>query len=165
MNRKRSLYVTKAGIIAALYVVLTWVSSVLGLASGVIQCRFSEALCILPVFTPAAIPGVTVGCIISNLLAGGALLDVVFGSIATLIGAFGTYLFRKRSMYIAPLFPIFANTLIIPHILKLVYGFEGTVLYFTATVFAGEVISCAVLGIPLMMLLKKRKELLSIIAD
>ena len=162
-NSKSTKAVTRAAVIATLYVILTELSTLIGLSSGVIQVRFSEALTVLPFFTPVAIPGLFIGCIISNLLAGGALLDIVFGSIATLIGAFGTYLFRKRSIYIAPIFPILANTLIIPHILKLVYGFEGTVLYFTSTVFAGEVISCAALGIPLMMLLKKRKELLGLI--
>ncbi len=161
---KSTKAITRAAIIAAIYVVLTELSTLMGLSSGVIQVRFSEALTVLPYFTPTAIPGLFIGCIISNIMAGGALLDIIFGSIATLIGAVGTYLCRKKSMYLAPIFPILANTLIIPHILKLIYGFEGTVLYFTATVFAGEVISCAVLGIPLMMLLLKRKELLHIIA-
>ncbi len=162
---KNSKVITKAAIIAALYVVLTEISALLGLSSGVIQVRFSEALTVLPFFTPAAVPGLFVGCIISNLLSGGAALDVVFGSLATLVGAVGTYFFRKRSMYLAPVFPIAANSLIIPHILKLVYGFEGTVLYFTATVFAGELISCGIFGISLMMLLGKRKELLKIITQ
>ena len=160
---KKANYVTKAAIIAAVYVVLTEISTLLGLSSGVIQVRFSEAMTVLPFFTPAAIPGLFVGCIISNLLAGGALLDIVFGSVATLLGALGTYAFRRYSMYLAPIFPIASNTLIIPWVLKLVYGFEGTVLFFTATVFAGEVISCACLGIPLMILLRKRKGLLDII--
>lgn len=160
---KKTRIITKAAIIAAIYVILTELSAILGLSSGVIQVRFSEALTVLPYFTPAAIPGLFVGCIISNTLAGGALLDVVFGSLATLLGAFGTYLFRKRSMDLAPVFPIAANTLIIPWVLKLVYGFEGTVAYFSVTVFAGEFVSCALLGIPLMLLLKRRKELLDII--
>ncbi len=162
-NTKSTRAVTRAAIIAALYVILTELSTLMGLSSGVIQVRFSEALTVLPYFTPTAIPGLFIGCIISNLLAGGALLDVIFGSLATLIGAVGTYLVRKQSIYLAPVFPILSNTLIIPQVLKLVYGFEGTILYFTSTVFAGELISCAVLGIPLMMLLKKRKELLAII--
>ena len=156
---KSTRFITKAAIIAAIYVIITEVSTLMGLSNGVIQVRFSEALTVLPLFTPAAIPGLFIGCMISNLLAGGALLDIVFGSLATLIGAVGTYVFRKKSIYLAPVFPILANMLIIPWVLKLVYGFEGTVLYFTVTVFAGEFISCALFGIPFAMLLKKRKEL------
>ena len=68
----------------------------LGLSSGVIQLRFSEALCILPIYTSAAVPGLFVGCIISNLLAGGVMTDVVFGSIATLIGAVGTRMIGQK---------------------------------------------------------------------
>ena len=158
--KKSTRVVANAAMIAALYVILTEISTLMGLSSGVIQIRFSEALTVLPYFTPAAVPGLFIGCIISNLLAGGMLLDIVFGSIATLIGAYCTYLFRKKSMYFAPVFPILSNTLMIPWILKLVYGFEGTVLYFSATVFAGEFISCGIFGISLMLLLKKRKELL-----
>lgn len=161
---KSTRAVTRAAIIAAVYVILTELSAFMGLSSGVIQVRFSEALTVLPLFTPAAVPGLFIGCLISNLLSGGVLLDIIFGSLATLIGAVGTYFFRKKSIYLAPVFPIAANTLIIPHILKLVYGFKGTVLYFTATVFAGEFISCALLGIPLAILLIKRKELRNIIS-
>lgn len=147
MNRKRSLYVTKAGIIAALYVVLTWVSSVLGLASGVIQCRFSEALCILPVFTPAAIPGVTVGCIISNLITTGNVFDVVFGSAATFIGAYGAYLLRRgKARHFASAPTVIANALIIPLSLKLMGIPDVAYLYTAITVAIGEIISCTILG-------------------
>ena len=90
MNRK-TLYLVHAAVIAALYVVLTLLANALGLANYAIQVRFSEALTILPFFTPAAIPGLFVGCILSNLLTGCMPLDVVFGSLATLAGALGTY--------------------------------------------------------------------------
>ena len=88
MNRK-VLFITQAAVIAALYVVLTQLAALLGLSSGAIQVRFSEALTILPYFIPSAIPGVTIGCFLANLLTGGAVLDIVFGSIATLIGCVG----------------------------------------------------------------------------
>ena len=87
---KRTKTITQAAIIAALYVVLTFVANTLGLARGAIQIRLSEALTILPYFTPAAIPGLFVGCLISNILVGSVLWDVIFGSIATLLGAIGT---------------------------------------------------------------------------
>ena len=91
MRNKHVLHMVQAALIAAMYVVLTWVANLLRLANGVIQVRFSEALTILPFFTPAAIPGLFVGCIISNTITGSAIWDILFGSLATLIGAFFTY--------------------------------------------------------------------------
>ena len=129
MRDKKVLLITQAAMIAALYVVLTLLANALGLANYAIQVRFSEALTVLPFFTPAAIPGLTVGCILSNLLTGCLPLDVVFGSLATLLGAVGTYLLRKY-MWAAPLPPIIANTLIVPFVLAYVYQFEGSIPYF-----------------------------------
>ena len=96
MNNKKVLFLTHAAMIAALYVVLTFISNAFGLASGAIQVRLSEALIILPVFTPAAIPGLYIGCLLSNLLCGGCLLDILLGSLATLIGALGARAMRKH---------------------------------------------------------------------
>ncbi len=149
MNKKVT-FITHAAIIAALYVVLTLLANSLGLASYAIQVRFSEALTILPFFTPAAIPGLFVGCIISNLLCGSIPLDIIFGSIATLIGAVGTYALRNRSKWLAPLPPILANTIIVPFILAYAYHFEGSIFYFMLTVGIGEVISCGILGMILL---------------
>lgn len=91
------LDLTQGAMIAALYVVLTFIANLAGLASSVIQLRLSEALTILPVFTAAAVPGLAVGCVLANLLTGCAVWDVVFGSLATLIGAIGTRLCAKKS--------------------------------------------------------------------
>ena len=96
MRNKKVLFLTQAAVIAAIYVVLTIFISAFNLASGAIQVRISEALTILPFFTPAAIPGLAIGCLLSNLLTGAAVYDVVFGSLATLLGAVGTYLLRKH---------------------------------------------------------------------
>ena len=156
MNSK-TLYLTQGAIIAALYVILTLITNAAGLASGVIQVRISEALCILPVFTPAAVPGLFIGCLTSNLVTGCAPWDVVFGSIATLLGAYGTYLLRNHK-WAAVLPPILANTLIVPWVLHLVYQFEGSILYFTATVFIGEFISVAILGSLLRITLEKNSS-------
>lgn len=106
MRNKHVLHMVQAALIAAMYVVLTWVANLLGLANGAIQVRFSEALTILPFFTPAAIPGLFVGCIISNTITGAAVWDILFGSLATLIGAFFTYKLRHISKWLAPLPPI-----------------------------------------------------------
>ena len=86
MRNKKVLFLTQAAVIAAIYVVLTIFISAFNLASGAIQVRISEALTILPFFTPAAIPGLAIGCLLSNLLTGAAVYDVVFGSLATLLG-------------------------------------------------------------------------------
>ena len=149
----------RAALIASLYVVLTLIASTLGLSSSVIQIRFSEALCILPVFTAAAIPGLAIGCFVSNLICAALWQDVVFGTLATLIGAIGTYALR-RYKWLAPLPPILANTLIIPFVLAYAYGFEGGVLYFMLTVGIGEVISIYLLGLILHAALKKHQSTL-----
>ena len=91
MKNKNVLYLTQAAMIAALYVVLTMIANALGIASGNIQVRFSEALTVLPFLTPAAVPGLFIGCLIANLVTGAMLPDIIFGSLATLIGAIGTW--------------------------------------------------------------------------
>lgn len=154
MKIEKMLFLTHAAVIAALYVVLTIVANIMGLANYAIQVRFSEALTILPFFTPAAIPGLFAGCLLSNLLTGCAVLDVIFGSLATLLGAAGTYLLRKKK-WLAPLPPIVANTLIVPFVLAYVYQFEGSIPYFMVTVCIGEVISCGILGMLLLHVLQK----------
>lgn len=154
-NRKKIVNLATAAIIAALYVVLTYIASVFGLANFAVQVRFSEALTILPVFTPAAIPGLFAGCVLANILTGCALWDVIFGSIATLIGALGTYLLRKYKI-LATLPPIIANTIIVPFVLLNVYNLDGTYWFFALTVCLGEIISCGILGTLLRKSLQKR---------
>lgn len=105
-------FITQAAVIAAIYVVLVVIFNYISF--GPVQFRIAEALTILPYFTPAAIPGLFVGCIIANILGGAIVWDVVFGSIATLIGAIGTYLLRKHK-WLAPVPPIVANTIIVPY--------------------------------------------------
>lgn len=159
MRNKKVLFTTQAAMIAALYVVLTLLANALGLANYAVQIRFSESLTILPFFTPAAIPGLTAGCLLSNLLTGCMPLDIVFGSLATFLGAVGTWLLRKHS-WMAPLPPIAANTLIVPFILAYVYQFEGSVPYFMLTVGIGEILSCGVLGMILLGVLMKYRNVL-----
>lgn len=159
MKNKKALFITQAAMIAAIYVVLTYFINAFELASGAVQIRISEALTILPVFTPAAIPGVFLGCLLSNLLTGGIVWDVVFGSLASLIGAVGTYLLRKHK-YLAPIPPIVANTLIVPFVLSYGYGIPGSIPFFMLTVGIGEVISCYVLGVLLMTVLGKYRNVI-----
>ena len=157
MKNKNVSIITVGAMTAALYVVLTLVANAFGLANYAIQVRFSEALTILPYFTPAAIPGLFVGCILSNLITGCMPLDVLFGSLATLLGALGTYSLRKCKCA-APIPPIIANTIIVPFVLAYVYHFDGSIPYFMVTVGIGEIISCGVLGMLLLNVLDKYKD-------
>ncbi len=144
-KNSRIVFCVQGALIATLYVILTLISNSIGLASGVIQIRLSEALMVLPIFMPSAVPGLFIGCILSNILTGSIFLDVVFGSLATLIGAIFTRLLRNYPKF-AILPPILSNTLIIPFILSYAYNFEGSLLYFALTVGIGEIISCGILG-------------------
>lgn len=147
------LSLVQAAMIAALYIVLTFIANALGLANQAIQVRFSEALTILPYFTPAAIPGLFVGCLLSNLLTGCALPDIIFGSLATVVGAFFTYKLRKYK-WLAPIPPIAANAIVVPFVLLYAYGIQP--LWFSfITVTIGEIISCGVLGMLLLFALSK----------
>jgi uncharacterized membrane protein len=156
MQKKNIQFLTQAAMIAAIYVVLTFVANAFGLANYAVQVRFSEALTILPIFTPAGIPGLFIGCLISNILTGCAIPDIIFGSLATLIGAFGTRALKSnRFQTVLP--PIAANAIIVPLILKYAYGLEP--LWFSfLTVTAGEIISCGVLGLLLAFALNKYRK-------
>ena len=152
MKSKKLVFICQAAVIAALYVVLTYVFS--AFASGVIQVRVSEALTILPAFTPAAIPGLVIGCLLSNTLTGCVLLDIIFGSVATLIGALGSYA-RRRHTWLVPIPPIVSNMIIVPFVLRFAYGATDAFPFMIATVGAGEIISCYLLGMILYGALKK----------
>jgi len=149
------LTLVQAAMIAALYVVLTFLANAFGLANYAVQLRFSEALTILPYFTPAAIPGLFAGCLIGNILTGCALPDIIFGSLATLAGAIFTYKLRSHK-WLAPVPPILANTIVVPFVLLYAYGIRP--LWFSfLTVAAGELLSCGLLGILLLLTLEKYK--------
>ena len=157
MNRNTKVgSLTLGGAVAAVYVLLTLLAAALGLASGVIQVRLSEALCVLPIFFPAAVPGLFVGWLLANLLTGAVVWDVIFGSLATLLGALGTRLLRKKPV-LALLPPILANVLIVPFVLSYAYGVPDGIPYLMLTVGIGEVLSCGVLGGLLYRRLKNSK--------
>ncbi len=143
--KKRTLFLCRGALIAALYVLLTMVARVLGLDSGMVQLRLSEALCILPLFFPEAISGLTVGCLLANLLGGAVWLDILVGPVATLLGAVGTYCLRRHPWAAASM-PVLSNALIIPFILCYGYGMEQAIPLMMLTVGAGELISAMGLG-------------------
>lgn len=157
MRDKKVLFIVQAAAIAAIYVVLTVVFA--PLSFGEIQVRFAEALTILPFFTPAAVPGLFVGCIIGNFLGGAIPLDILCGSIATLIGALGSYALRKHKLLV-PVPPIAANTVIVPFVLYYGYGVNLPIPFMMLTVGIGEVISCGVIGIIVMLALEKYEKVI-----
>ena len=154
MNSKETGFLVQGALIAALYVALTMMFA--PISFGPVQFRISEALCILPFFTPAAIPGLFLGCLISNLLGTAVIMDVICGSLATLIGAVGSYWLRQHK-YLVCLPPILANTLIIPWVLRYAYGSTDLVPFMMLTVGIGEVLAIGVLGNGLLALLERYK--------
>ena len=172
MRDKKVLFITQAAIIAAIYVVITYFVAAFNLASGSIQIRLSEALCVLPFFTPAAIPGLGIGCLLANFITGAPIFDIIFGSHATLVGAVGTYLLRKHK-FLCTLPPVIANALIIPPVLIFAYnipaviwhGMNITWVFNVVTVGLGEVISVCVVGYILLNILNKYKNVLSLVGE
>ena len=170
MEKKPLVTLAQAGIIAALYVALTFVSQTVGLASGAIQVRISEALSVLPFFTPAAIPGLTIGCLLANLLTGCAPWDILFGSIATLLGAIAAYFIGKWIQVRHPKTPglkllvpvpnLVSNVLIVPWVLRFVYGDTAAIWFLSLTVGAGELIAGVLFGSLLLFALEKRARLI-----
>ena len=158
MKSKGTQFLTEAAAIGAIYVVLTLLFA--PLSYGEVQIRISEALTILPFFTPAAIPGLFVGCIIANLFGGAIPIDIIFGSIATLLGAVFTYRFRNCNRFLAPVPPILANAVIVPFVLRFGYGVNLPVPLMMLTVGIGEVVSCGIIGLILQTTLLKYRNVI-----
>lgn len=160
-SKNKVQFMTQSAMIAAIYTALTVAFA--PVAYGPVQFRISEALCVLPFFTPAAIPGLFLGCAISNgigvALGTAVLPDVVFGSLATLIGALGSYAVRKNRWLVC-IPPIAANTIIIPWVLRYAYGAPDLIPVMMATVGIGEILAVGVLGNFLLAALERYKGLI-----
>lgn len=172
-TRMNILFIAQAGVIAALYIILTRLSGMVGLASNVIQVRISEALCVLVIFTPAAIPGLTIGCFLANLIEGslGGMVvwaDILFGTLATFLGAVLGYLiyklmFRKDllqkiAVWLVPIPTVLANAIIVPFVLVYAYHVEDAWWFCFLTVGAGELIAAFALGMVLYFAARKPLE-------
>lgn len=157
-TNKSIYFMTHAAAIAAVYIALTMMFQ--PISFGPVQFRVSEALCILPFFTPAAIPGLFIGCFLSNFFCGAVLMDVIFGSLATLIGAIGSYMLRKNRWAVC-VPPIMANTIIIPWVLRYAYGSTDIIPFAMVTVGAGEILAIGVLGNVLLIALEKYKGIIA----
>jgi len=155
MKENKQLFLTQAALIAAVYVALCIAFAPFSYRA--IQVRIAEALVILPYFTPAAIPGLFIGCLISNMLGGSILIDVVFGSIATLLGAIGSWYFRKSKILVL-LPPILSNTLIVPFVLRYGYGENLSIPFLMLTVGLGEIVAIGLFGNTLLRVLDRYKD-------
>ncbi len=165
MNNKKIISLVHGAMIAAVYAAATYFSAVLGIAYGPIQFRFSEALTVLSVFTPAAIPGLTIGCILGNLSSPFGIWDIVFGSIATLSSAFFARYLRKITLKGLPLLslliPVIFNALIVGAEITFLMpnnasGLSAFIIS-ALEVGAGELTVCLIGGIPLYYAIKKSK--------
>lgn len=152
IKNKSINYIVQAALIAGIYAVITIALS--PLSYGPVQIRASEALTVLPALTPAGIPGLFIGCIISNILSPYGLPDLICGSFATLIAAFFSFRLRKKPLLV-PLPPIIANGLIIGIMLKYAYGVPLSLILCILSVAVGETLACYVIGYPLYKVLKK----------
>lgn len=157
MNYKKVVFLVQSAMIAAIYVVLVYIFKPISFSA--IQIRIAEALTILPYFTPAAIPGITLGCLLGNFLTGADMLDVIFGTLATLLGALGSFSLR-RWKFLVPLPPIIANTIIVPWVLRYAYHIPDAIPFMMITIGIGEVLSCGVLGMLLLFALNKYKNVI-----
>ncbi len=150
----------QSALIGALYVLLTVI--VAPISSGLMQVRISEALCILPFFSFSAVPGLFIGCLLANLVLGAALPDIIFGSLTTLLAALLTYAFKRWevSKYFAPMPAVILNAVVIGQLLCYVYE-VGVPLYACMMyVGAGEALACYGLGMPLLIVLEGKQDIL-----
>lgn len=162
MKKKTTLFITQAAVIAALYVALTYISNSLGLAYNAVQFRLSEVLTVLPAFTPAAIPGLTIGCIIANISSPFGIVDIAAGSFATLSAAVVSYLLRKIRFKGIPMLstipPVIFNAVIIGLEIMLLENGEPAVFFISAAqILAGQTVMCVVAGIPFMQAVKRTR--------
>ncbi len=162
MPKKKIYYIVESALISALYIGLTLIGNLLGLSFGHLQFRISEVLVILPIFTPSAISGLAVGCFISNITSSLGPVDMLFGTLATLIAAMLTYYLRKITVKGFPVFSflpaIVINALIIGMEINIFLPVDASVWGFVMSalsVGAGEAAVCIFLGIPLYFALKK----------
>ncbi len=151
-NRQKILFIVHAALIASIYTVVSLIFAPTSM--GPVQLRVSEALCVLPYFTPAAIPGLFVGCIIANSFVSGMIwADILFGSLATLAAAIVSYLVR-RFKWLVPLPAVILNALVVPFVLKYGYGFDDALWFMMVTVGLGQIGACYCFGMPLMYALE-----------
>ena len=159
---------TLAAMVAALYAVMSYFAHIFGLAYGPVQFRFAEALTVLPFLFPAAAPGLFVGCLIANLLSPYGALDIVFGSLATLLAALWTM--KMPGKWLAPLPPVICNVVIVSGVIafqeaRTGAAFLAAYLFNAVTIGLGEAVVCYGLGLLLLRTLPNIKALRPMIPE
>ena len=149
MRKFTTRELTLAAFVAALYAVMSYFGNIFGLNFGAVQCRFAEALCVLPFLFPCTAPGLFVGCLITNLMSTVGPLDIIFGSLATLLAALSTAKMPNRCL--APLPPVIFNGVIVGAMITWYEvgfgpGFWPVFAFNGLSVAMGEVMACYVLG-------------------
>ena len=162
MQKLNTRQITAAALIGGIYVALSYFGNIFGLTYGPVQFRFSEALTVLPFLNPLATWGLFVGCVLSNILSPYGLLDLIFGSLATLLA--GLLTARCTSRWLAPLPPVVCNGILVGGLISyqevgFTAAFPGTFLFNCSTVALGELVVCYVLGLPLLALMARTKAL------
>lgn len=153
---KTKLIVLQA-LIASIYILLSLVTA--PISFSIVQIRLAESLCVLPIFGFQYIFGITIGCALTNFLMFGNIIDVIFGTLATLIGALGTYYFRKNYI-VAVLFPILSNAIILPFVFKYAYGLDKTFWFMFIQTFVSQMIAIGLLGKIIVKLAKSFNTML-----
>ena len=159
MGKKIGIFMIQTFVIAMLYFVLTFIANEFQLANGLnFQLRISEALTVLPYYTPAAIPGLFIGCLSANNAMNLPMSDVIYGSVATLVSAIVSYAVRKNK-FIVPIPPIIINAFAVPAIYTFMLGFDEPPFWRSVIMLGlGEAITCGVLGIALMLGLEDYRD-------
>ena len=148
---------TQAALVAAVYTALCMLLHPISFGFGGVELRVSEALTLLPVMMPAAVPGLFIGCLMANLLGGATMLDVVFGSLTTLVAAVLTRKHRDRPV-IAAAWPVILNALVIGMLLKFAYGLAMPLWLCMLSIGAGQAVACYAIGLPLMRMMRRVPE-------
>ena len=161
--KKKTKTLSRAGVFAGLYVALSLL--IMPLSFGFVQVRLAEGLCLLPLIFPEAVPALFIGCIISNLVGGCMLLDVIFGSLITLVAALLSWfvgrLFKRTALkiIIGGLFPVLLNALLLPVVWYFCYGgLKYIYIVQAAIILAGQAFSVYAVGTPILLACKKLKE-------
>ena len=154
---RKTRFIAEGAMIAALYVVLTYLAMMLGLDKMAVQLRFSEALTVLPAFMPSSVTGLFVGCLIANTVTGCTIVDIAAGSLTTLVAAMITRKLKNHP-YLAPIPAIIGNTIVVPLVLAYSYKVETALPFIFLTVFLGELLSAGILGTLLTYTIKRRRK-------
>ncbi len=153
-------YLAQAAVVAALYTALTVLLA--PISFGAVQCRVSEALCVLPYLMPSSVWGLFLGCLLGNLIMGAPWFDIVFGSLATLAAALCTYWFSRWKLprCFAPLPGVVFNALVMGAVLT--YGYLLPLPYWTSALYVGvgQAVACYAIGLPLLYILCRNKRIL-----